>query len=215
MKEDLRILLSKMYDDQLNWLTIRIDNHPNLEKMKEFAQELGSSKWLVGHEYKSSRVEHSHIIIGVKDKITDYRKKKLVKDFFNVEKTEFSSSWVRTTVHRTLCYSIKDGDFLSEGFARDYLVKAILQSTKKFKKDAFSEALKGIEDMYYQDIVTLREFTRLYLDLKIKQYGQRPNEKSEIAYLNTHQYKKDVDFADEYSEYIFFGLKVKNKNLGY
>lgn len=215
MKTDIRDLLTAMYDEHLHWLTIRVDCHPTLDQMTKFSLGLGAKKWLVGHEYKSSDVAHSHMVVGLTEKLTDYTKKNKIKEFFKIEKSAFSSSWVRTTVHRALCYSLKDDDFKQKGFDSDYLCKAILQSTKKFKKEEFRDALNELETLYYQDVILLREFTSMYLDIKIKQYGQRPNERSEVAYLNTHHYKKDIDFAKDYSAYIFSKLKIENNNLGY
>lgn len=194
--------LVEMFDKTLTWHTFRIDKTIDAKEMKEFVlEEFDSKKWLVGHEKKSSGQEHSHIILSTANAaLSDYKMNKIIRDRFDVSKSQFSKSQVRTTVHRAVCYTVKDGDYESSGFDTEYLKKAKVQSTKKFKKDEYKEALIELETQYYQNHINFHTFCDEFINLKIVVYGQRINRKSEITWLVTHRIRKDPSEMSKYKK---------------
>lgn len=202
ISKETQSTIEKMFDSTLYWHTLRVDKHLTLSQMKEFVKEFSSNKWLCGHEYKSNeeKTKHSHIVYSTQLILTDYKINKLVHEHFNVKGTQFGKSQVRTTVHRALCYALKDGSYIQVGFDEKYLAKAKTQSTKKFKKDEFKDALVELETLYYQGTVNFQTFVDEFIDLKIICYGQRINKKSETTYLVTHRIRKDKSELVKYKK---------------
>jgi len=192
--------IEDLFDSSVYWHTLRVDKHLTIKDMEEFVKEFDTVKWLVGHELKGDQTPHSHMIYSSKKVFSDYAHNKIIREHFDVSKNQFGKSQVRTSVHRALCYAIKDGSYLNKGFDQKYLDKAKLQSTKKFKKEEFKEALIELETIYYQDTINFQTFVDEFIELKVIDYGQRINKSSETKYLVTHRIRKDKDERTKYKK---------------
>lgn len=199
--------------DHLDWRTIRVDlptcseeeEKINLKKIQRLLKKMKSKIWVFGHE-KTTK-DHYHIVFGSKIVISEYKYNNLVKDVLGVSKNEFAKSGVRTTVYRSIQYSIKDGMYWSKGLPKDFIENIYQQSTKKYNKDEFAEALINIENSFYQKEITLDEFSCLYGEIRSK-FGQRPDRKTISLYLKTHYFKRFPKKRDDF--YLGIASDIKN-----
>ncbi len=208
-------LLDKYLEKNLYWYSYRIDVHFTHTHMVEFARAMMAVRFVVGNEVKTDGTKHSHIVVGSSENISDYKQKKLITDMFHVSGSSYSKSKVRTTVHRTVMYALKDGDYLTEGFSEEYILLAKTQSTKKFKKEELGAALKDLETLFYQHDISYHEFARQFLHLKIIDYGQKINPQAEQRYLSTHLYRTHKTEFELYVSKTVFLSRKENSFLEY
>ncbi len=202
------------FDQKLNWMTVRItDKKIKLKKLKKFAKQVNAVKWVCGYEISHKEVKHSHLVLGIHADMSDYDWKKAIKSAFRVEGNQgFSKSRVRTSQYRAIQYCIKDGDYESEGFDKEILTKIKVQSTKKFQKDEFKEALTSLETKYYIEDMSFREFSQRYYAIRIM-YGQKPNRNSITNYLLYHYHKVDPQAGDKFIDNIVQRIKFDHQSF--
>lgn len=202
--------LSDYFDSQLVWMTIRISGEVLLKDMEAFAKEMNSVKWVIGHEVSQKLVRHSHMVIAVEEDFTDYIWKDKIRKHFKVSHQEFSKSRVRSSHWRAIQYCIKDGEYLFKGFSIETMLKIKKQSTKKFNRVDFGEAMIKNENLFYQGNIHFREFGRNFHKIKL-QFGQRPNSRSATSYLEFHRQKVDLVLAekwiDDIIDHIIYSLE--------
>ncbi len=192
----------EIFDESLHWMTIRLTSQDvSYNKLQAFAKLVGATKWVIGHELSHKNVEHSHLVLAVPVDFSDYDWKKYIRETFCLKgNSGFTKSRVRTTQYRAIQYVLKDGKYRSKGMDKDKLKKMYVQSTKKFNKIEFKEALTVIENNYYQK-GGFSNFARAYYRLRIS-YGQKPNYNSISNYLLFHYHKKSPEQGDRYIDTI-------------
>lgn len=195
--------LKELFDESLDWMTLRLTGQEfTFVKMKSFATKVKATKWVIGHEVSGKKIKHSHMVLGCTEDMSDHNWKKAINDELGLTgNSQFSKSRVRTSSHRAIQYCIKDGKYESLGFSKETLAKLYKQSTKKFDRKDFVEALTECENLYYTDKNTFREFAKQIHRLRIS-YGQNPNRNSQRNYLTFHYHKKDILEGDKWIDDI-------------
>ncbi len=190
------------------WHTFRVnDADVTLKKMSLFAEKLEAPLWVVGHETSQKKVVHSHIVVGMKRSKTDYHMDKAIKSYFAIEKGAYSKSQVKSTIYRSIQYTVKDGDYLkSFSFPQKLLDAIYTQSTKKYQKDEFAALLYTGECEFYNGKVSMKTFARNYGRLRIR-YGQKPNKTSIKRYIQYHMFKNNLEDSDDYMDVIVQEIK--------
>lgn len=196
-----------------NWITLRLDTHITQEQMAKLAEFFSSDTYIGGAELKSTTNQpHTHIVLKYGVEQTPYKIRKFIRETWELQKSQFSQSHVKSTIYKAIQYTIKDGKYFHKNVSIDWLRKVHKQSTKKYSKEDFKNEIHKLETQFYQDILTERQFAKHYNRLRL-QYGQKPNETSQINYLMFHIMKKDQGKADEYAINVL--EKAKNKISGY
>lgn len=172
----------------------------NVKQITEFLKRMGSTYWVFGFENASS--EHFHLVYNYTTELSNHKLNKLINEVLDISGAGFQKSKVKTTAYRSIQYAIKDGDYMFDGFPQSFIDKIYVQSTKKFKKVEFQEALNEIEKKYYQDeYKRFKHFALAYNNLRL-QYGQKPNANSQLAYLRFHKQKKNPKDAEHWVDYL-------------
>lgn len=147
---------------------------------------------------------HYHMVVG-SDTSDPFGKqnnklKTKIKKLFNLTGTkgQFSTSHVRTTLRKSITYSIKDCTYFYKGLKDEYIKACSLQSTTKFKRKEFSDKIQKLEDSYYDGTIDLDQFNKQYRYIKIIEYGQTPNPVLESKYIAKHYMKKNKDSFNTY-----------------
>lgn len=187
-----------------HYRVVRIDGDPNNQtQFTELMEWLDTFPFYVLGIEKVPKL-HYHIVIKSDDpKSYGSQNNKLttqIKNLFDVNKSQFSTSSVRTTVRKSIMYSIKECEYRYKGISEEDISNIQTQSTLKYKKQEFSDKLEQLENQFYDDKITLEQFNDRYRYLKIVQYGQNPNMQSETRYIVKHYIRKSKDAFQKYAD---------------
>lgn len=206
--------IQEYFESLKYWRVVRIDVPGKLEDHLDDLIE-----WLNGYDQYVLGIErhpklHLHIVIGHSEDFAGAQNGKLktrVKNVFEVSKSEFSTSSVRTSIRKSIMYSLKDlEEYYYKGFTEAFVTACRTQSTKKFKKQEFADALQRIEDGYYDDKYDEEDLINKFVELKIK-YGQKPNPRAEETWYMRHYLKKN---PSKIYHYCNERIDNANKQLG-
>lgn len=168
--------------DTYDWVMVRIRAGLNKEQFGEHlyneiceCNEPYFPRYIVSEELDSSGDStHLHAVIAgfknaelkLKDKVKDILKKDLGlkgnKDF---------SCKVVNTVRQAICYTIKEGNFLSFGFLEKDIETYRKLAYRKFDKAKFAAELQALEIKYKLKYINARTFFDSYVDLRLS-FGQ-------------------------------------------
>lgn len=198
-----------------HWRVVRIDGnkHATKEKIIEYLDTFPI--YVLGIERVPKL--HYHIVVGTDSSdvygVQNKKLKQRIKNLFSLSgsKGEFSTSSVRTTIRKSIMYSIKDCEYFSKGLKQVYVQAISIQSTKKFKRKEFSDKIQKLEDDFYDDKITIEEFNSKYRHMKIIEYGQTPNPVLESKYIAKHYMKKN---ENSFKTYCSTGLSQVYSLIG-
>lgn len=184
-----------------NWRVVRIDanseNESQYDNLKEWLDTF--SKYVLGIERVPKL--HYHIVL-YSDKPLDVfgaqsnKLKTCIKNLFDVQASQFSTSSVRSSVRKAIMYSVKELECIHKGIENIEDLKT--QSSLKFKKKEYSEKLEELENQFYDKKLTLEEFSEKFRYMKIIQYNQTPNPPVENKYIAKHAMRRDKAFFKKY-----------------
>lgn len=165
-------------------------------------------KWLDSFEHYVIGIErnpklHIHIVIGHSTNEFGSQNnilKTKVRNLFDVEGSQFSTSSVHTSIRKAIMYSIKDLEFKYKGFSSQFIEAVKLQSTHKFNSKEYMEKWEKIVQSYFEDKIDVHQFSLAFTELKI-QYGQKPNPRSEDMEFLRVLLKKDAEYRSIYSDH--------------
>lgn len=170
---------------------------------------------VIGHETVPHN--HFHIVIGCYRDIYGVQNnilKRIIKEQFKVEGSEFSVSSVRSTVRKTIMYTIKDCDYVQEGFDEEWIRNVQIQSSKKFKRKEFATEMENNENKYYEGKITESQFRENYLKIK-DSYNQKANMNAEMKYLITHMKRKDPTVREQYNRELQYKIDMQLGRITY
>lgn len=189
-------------EESTHWQTFRINGEMTPALMKKLCVDtLNAKKYIYGYEKSKKGVLHSHVVVCLPELWTNHKMNKAIKSIFDVEKTEFSKSKVRTSVYRAIQYCVKDGEYYSYKFDESWLKNVAKQATKKFDREEFKEKMFKNEQEYYQDEVDFHQFMRKFGKIR-DEFGQKPMYNSAKTYGSLHLFHKDDDSRDAYYDNI-------------